>query len=204
MVAGVVLGLVGRAWLATLRLTVVADPRLDPSDPRPWVLVFWHGQQFALLAWPRRRRTVALVSWSSDGQIQTSVLRLLGLVVERGSSSRGGAAGLRALTRRVQQGCDAAFAVDGPRGPLHRVAPGARLAAVQTEGLVIPMASASERGHTFERAWDRYRLPWPFSRAVVALGAPLDPAHVTDVEIGEAIAAVSRRANAEIELGSGD
>src|SRR4030095_8653391 len=93
-----------RAYLATLRLSVEVDPSLDTRDPRPWVLCFWHGEQLPLLLWKRRRATVALVSHSLDGELQAHALPAFGLRVERGSSSRGGARGLRAIVAGVQGG----------------------------------------------------------------------------------------------------
>jgi hypothetical protein len=184
---GMLLGLVARAWLATLRMTVVEDARLDRESERPWVLVFWHGEQFPLLGWRRRRPTAVLVSWSKDGDIQARILSALGLTVERGSSSRGGVVGLLSLSRRVALGHDAAFAVDGPRGPRFSVAPGARAAAARAGAVLVPMGSACARGHTFARAWDRYRLPWPFSRVAVALGPPLEPEEATEALIARAV-----------------
>src|SRR6478735_2064563 len=95
---GILIGLAARAWLASLRLTLVLDPHLDPTSTRPWSLAFWHGQQFALLRWRRRRATVALVSLSRDGQMQAAALpaRLSGgLVVPMASAC----SSLRVLTR---------------------------------------------------------------------------------------------------------
>ena len=58
--------------------------------------------------------------------MQARALALQGLRVVRGSSSRGGARGLAALGRRMKRDrADAAFAVDGPRGPYGVVKPGA-------------------------------------------------------------------------------
>src|SRR5690348_7798239 len=139
----------------TLRATVLVDPALDPSDPRPWILCFWHGDQLPLLRYQRRRPTVALVSHSADGQMQAFALRLQGLRVERGSSSRGGARGLVAIVRRLSRGQDAAFALDGPRGPRFTVQPGARAAARLSSGVLVPMGSAASREITLTRAWDR-------------------------------------------------
>src|SRR5690348_3569465 len=114
---GVLIGILARAWLATLRLSLVVDPALARAEGRVWALAFWHGQQFALLRWKRRRPTVALVSLSRDGELQSRALSQVGLTIERGSSSRGGAAGLKAIVRLLRRGLDCAFAVDGPRGP---------------------------------------------------------------------------------------
>jgi lysophospholipid acyltransferase (LPLAT)-like uncharacterized protein len=171
---GSVLGLIARIWLATLRVRLVVDPALERVADRPWVLSFFHGTQFPLLAWRRRRCTVVLVSLSRDGATQARALALQGLAIVRGSSSRGGARGLAAVVRAMKKGADAAFAVDGPRGPYGAVKAGAIAAASATGAVLVPMGSAMERGVTLG-AWDRFALPWPFSRVAVALGAPIEP-----------------------------
>lgn len=175
-VLGVLLGLLARAWLATLRVHVVSHPALDEVQDRPWVLAFWHGTQWPLLAWRRRRRTVVLVSLSRDGAMQSRALALQGLRVVRGSSSRGGARGLVALVRTMKRdGADAAFAVDGPRGPRGIVKSGAVVAARLAGAVIVPMGGAVRRGIVLRRAWDRFAIAWPFTRVDVVLGRPVDP-----------------------------
>jgi lysophospholipid acyltransferase (LPLAT)-like uncharacterized protein len=194
--AGALLGLLVRAWLFTLRLTLVLDPALALARPRPFVLAFWHGQQFALLRWAASQRMAALVSRSRDGELVAAALARLGVESARGSSSRGGAAGLKAIVRRLRGGRDAALAVDGPRGPAGVVASeGAAQAARLAGGVVVPMAAACVRYHVFTRAWDRFELPLPFTRVAVVLGAPLAPAEATPARLGAAI----DRARAEAE-----
>jgi lysophospholipid acyltransferase (LPLAT)-like uncharacterized protein len=175
--AGILLGLVARLWLATLRVRVVPHPALERVRDRPWVLAFWHGTQWPLLAWRRRRRTVVLVSLSRDGAMQARALALQGLRVVRGSSSRGGARGLARLVRAMKrEAADAAFAVDGPRGPLGVVKGGAIVAARATGAVLVPMTGAVTRGMVLRRTWDRFAIAWPFTRVDVVLGAPVDPA----------------------------
>jgi lysophospholipid acyltransferase (LPLAT)-like uncharacterized protein len=124
-----------------------------------------------------------MVSHSADGIMQARALGVLGFLVVRGSSSRGGARALAAMVRRTKRGdVDAAFAVDGPRGPLGEVKPGAVLAARRAGGVLVPMGSAVLRGKTFTRAWDRFVLAWPFARVAVVLGAPLAPTSAADAE----------------------
>lgn len=172
---GIMLGIVARLWLATLRMRLVVHPELARCGDVPWVLSFFHGTQWPLLAWRRRRPTLVMVSHSADGSMQARALALLGFRVVRGSSSRGGARGLAAIVRALRRGgVDAAFAVDGPRGPYGEVKPGAALAAARSGGVLVPMGSAVARGKTFARAWDRFVLAWPFSRVTVVLGAPID------------------------------
>ena len=202
---GLAAGLVARAFLRTVRFSLVTHPDLDATQSAPWVLAFWHGQQFALHRWKKRRRTTVLVSLSDDGEIQTGALSSLGLVVERGSSSRGGAMGLKGIVRRMRQGHDAAFAVDGPRGPRgvvrgdgNRV--GAILAARLGGGSVVPLASACSSAWVLARTWDRFEIPRPFSRVAVALGAPLDPRGLDGDTLARAIDAA--RVTAQRALGA--
>jgi lysophospholipid acyltransferase (LPLAT)-like uncharacterized protein len=195
---GSALGLVARAWLASLRVRVEAPPGLDPGAPEPWCLALRHGQQFGLLAWPRRRAVVALVSRSSDGELLARALARLGLGAVRGSSSRGGAGALLGLVRRLRRGgVDAAFAVDGPRGPASIVRPGALAAARGAGGLVVPIACAARPAFVFARSWDSFELPLPFARVGIVLGEPIAPTHPHALEaIGAELASLRRRAEA--------
>jgi lysophospholipid acyltransferase (LPLAT)-like uncharacterized protein len=173
---GVLLGLLARVWLSTLRVHVVTHPALAAVQDRPWVLAFWHGTQWPLLAWRRRRETVVLVSLSRDGAMQARALALQGLRVVRGSNSRGGARGLAALVRTMKrEGSDAAFAVDGPRGPRGVVKSGAVVAARLAGAVIVPMSGLVRRGVVLHRAWDRFAIAWPFTRVDVVLGGPVDP-----------------------------
>jgi lysophospholipid acyltransferase (LPLAT)-like uncharacterized protein len=194
VVLGAVLGAVVWAWTRTLRVVVEESPALLPASPR--IVAFQHGQQLALLSVPRRRRTAVLVSLSADGELQAGVMRALGMVVVRGSSSRRAAGSLARVVKLVRRGLDAAFAVDGPRGPAGVAKPGAALAARAAGALLVPVASAMRRGGVLSRAWDRFELPLPFSRVAVVIGAPVDAGAAVDrpALLDEALAAVRSRA----------
>jgi hypothetical protein len=117
-----------------------------------------------------------MVSWSADGGMQARALAIVGMCVVRGSSSRGGARGLAAIVRALKRGgMDAAFAVDGPRGPRGRAKEGVIVAARAAGAVMVPMGAAVERGIVFDASWDHFALAWPFSRVAVKLGAPIDP-----------------------------
>jgi len=185
------LGVVARVWLATLRVRVVEHPGLAGASDRPWVLAFWHGTQWPLLAWRRRRRTVVLVSLSRDGSMQARALAVQGFEVVRGSSSRGGARGLAAVVRAMKRGgVDAAFAVDGPKGPRGVVKGGAIVAARAAGAVLVPAAGRVRRGIVLRGAWDRFAIAWPFTRVDVMLGDPIDPRTAADArgEVEESLA----------------
>jgi lysophospholipid acyltransferase (LPLAT)-like uncharacterized protein len=185
---GLLLGLVARVWLSTLRVRVMLETTLDAGEG-PWVFGFWHGRQWPLLAWKRCRGAVVLVSWSRDGSMQARALALQGLSVVRGSSSRGGARGLVTVVRKMRGGRDAAFAVDGPKGPAGVVKGGIVTAARAAGGRLVPLGSAIESGFAVRGSWDGFGIAWPFSRVAVVVGTPIDPAspHARE-DLEEAIA----------------
>jgi lysophospholipid acyltransferase (LPLAT)-like uncharacterized protein len=192
-------GMLVRMWALTWRVRVLLGPGVALDAPRGLVFAFFHGQQMALVR-ARRRSVSTLVSWSEDGELQTGAMSALGVRVVRGSSSRGGAAGLRALIRGLSEGHDVAFAVDGPRGPRGRSKPGAALAARRSGAALVPVASSASHRIVLASAWDRFEIPLPFARVVVVAGAPIDARAAESCALLDA-AIEQCRQRAESELG---
>ena len=73
----------------------------------------------------------ALVSQHRDGRFIGAIMRRFGILPIFGSSTRGGAAGLRNLLAMLRQGDLIGITPDGPQGPRRRAALGvAQLAAL--------------------------------------------------------------------------
>ncbi len=100
------------------------------------------------------------------------------------------------MVRGLNAGRAALFAVDGPRGPLHRAKTGAAQAARMAQALLVPVGARASRSWVLRSAWDRFELPWPFARVVVVAGPAIDPARaIASPELLErAIAAANERA----------
>ncbi len=111
-------------------------------------------------------------SSSKDGRLIAAVLERLGLLSVAGSSSRGGAAGLRKLVKLARAGSDTSVTVDGPRGPRYRVKEGILQLAALSGAPIIPTA-VSPSGVKYLGSWDRTMLPMPFARIRVRYGAAL-------------------------------
>ena len=91
--------------------------------------------------------------------------------VIRGSSSHTGARALRDYYEALaKQGISPSITPDGPRGPRFVFKPGAILLSQMSQRPILPMAYAASRATLFH--WDKFVLPWPFSRIVIAIGAP--------------------------------
>ncbi|MDQ5980948.1 MAG: hypothetical protein QG602_3926 [Verrucomicrobiota bacterium] len=165
-----------RAWVATWRTTVVHSKAFQAmlDNKRPCVLAHWHRDELAVVRYVGTYRVATLTSNSRDGQLIDFVIRHLGGVTAKGSSSGGGAGGLRALIRLMKAGHCTSMAVDGPRGPIFKAKPGVFELSKLTGAAIIPVGVASQSRIIFEKSWNKARLPKPFSRVVVIFGEPLD------------------------------
>jgi hypothetical protein len=120
-----------------------------------------------------------LISPSVDGEIGAMMVRRLGGHVIRGSSTSTGARALKDYYEAlVKEGVSPVITPDGPRGPRFEFKPGAILLAQMSGRPILPMAYAASRAWLIK--WDKFVLPIPFSRVVVAVGAPRYVPRVTD------------------------
>lgn len=140
-------------------------------EGRPVVFTFWHSRMVPLAHLHRGKGIVVLVSRHRDGEYIARLVARNGFGLARGSSTRGGAKGLRELIRALRQGRDVAVTPDGPRGPERVFKPGA-LAAAQAAGApVIPLAVTASRAWWLS-SWDHFMIPQPFARLDVRYGKP--------------------------------
>lgn len=178
-VAGVLAEAAARPLAASWRWRVLAEPGRRAAPPRPplplepAVYALWHEHLLPLALAHRGAGATALVSRHRDGEILTRVLRRLGHTAARGSSTRGGSEGLRAMIRAGRQGKPLAFTPDGPRGPARHCKPGIVRAAAETGLPIVPLSAAAARGRRLA-SWDRFLVPAPLTRVVIARGAPID------------------------------
>ena len=135
------------------------------------IWTFWHGIMLPVVWWGRNRGVVVMATSNFDGRWGAKVGEWLGFGTVPGSSTRGGLRGLAELAQKLNEGRDAGFAIDGPRGPRYVAKPGAVMLARRTGHPVMVFHVGVDRSKTFERAWDRFLLPKPFARTVM-LGAP--------------------------------
>ncbi len=134
-----------------------------------YILAFWHSR-FLLMpyVYPGKKMTV-LSSWHRDSEMLVRTLRTFGYQFARGSTTRGGSAGLRALVRALRNGSDSGITCDGPRGPRRRVQAGIITAARLSGRPIIPVAF-SAAGARRLKSWDRLMVPRAFSRGVFRYG----------------------------------
>jgi lysophospholipid acyltransferase (LPLAT)-like uncharacterized protein len=176
-----------QTWLATCRIVrVVGVENLETALAKAPSLVpcYWHQHQlfcakYLLAQRPRGLSVGWLISPSVDGELGAMMVRRIGGGVIRGSSSHTGARSLRDYYQAlVKENLSPVITPDGPKGPRFKFKPGAILLAQMSGRPMLPMAYAASRASLVK--WDKFVIPWPFSRIVVAIGPPQYVPRVSD------------------------
>lgn len=163
---------------------------------KPSIVAFWHG--LMLPAWKSfaGKQPRALVSLSKDGELLTGVLEKWGYTVLRGSSSRGGREVLDSLYEEAPKSY-LLITPDGPQGPIYEFKAGAAIASFKTGAPLVLCGVKIESKKIFERSWDRFELPLPFSKITIEFNDPIIiPKDSSREEVNKYIK------NAEIDLRS--
>ncbi len=121
----------------------------------------------------RKRGIVVMTSRNFDGEYIARIIERHGYGAARGSSSRGASRALVEMIRALENGRDAAFTIDGPRGPRFAAKPGSVLLAKATGAAILCFHIALRRAYVFSRSWDQTQAPYPFSRAAIFIGPPI-------------------------------
>jgi hypothetical protein len=152
--------------------------RQSVLESRSVIPAYWHQHMlFAVKGLldlgPEGLKLGFLISPSVDGVAPSMLVRKIGGHVIRGSSTHTGARALRDFYETiVKQEISPAITPDGPRGPVHEFKPGAVLLSQLTGRPIILVSVAASRTWRF-KTWDRFELPLPFSRVVIAYGEPV-------------------------------
>ncbi len=143
-------------------------------DLPPHVYAFWHRCIISGAWYFRNRNAVLLNTTNFDGQWTRRVIERLGFTTAQGSSTRGGLRGLAVMAQRLEEGVDAAFTIDGPRGPRYVAKPGPVMLSRRTGRPIILFHIGVERAWTLRKTWDLFQIPKPFTRAVLVIAPPLE------------------------------
>ncbi|MCM0754380.1 lysophospholipid acyltransferase family protein [Desulfovibrio aminophilus] len=178
-----------KLWAHTIRYDHAGE--WDPitasrMEGKACVLALWHNELFALTAFGyiMKMPAVTLVSQSKDGEIIARMLERMGHVTARGSSTRGGVKALIKAARVMRkENRHGVLTVDGPKGPRHVPKPGALLLSRLSGNLIFPIRAFPERKVVFQRSWDKFEIPYPFTRCQIRVGEPIQ---APDEEMDEA------------------
>lgn len=179
LAAPLVAGLMRLWWRSCRIVSVVGSEHLDAvlAQNPSFLPVYWHQHHLFcahyLLAQQQVRalRTGFLISPSRDGELGAMIIQRLGGQVIRGSSTRTGALAMKEYFQALmREQVSPVLNPDGPRGPRFKCKPGAIMLAQMSGRPLLPLAYAASRASLVH--WDKFVLPWPGARIVIAIGAP--------------------------------
>ncbi len=165
--------------------------QLDLTRPDV-VFAFLHGDMLIPAMLYRSTPAAIMISRHGDGELIAQVVVRLGKHVPvRGSSTRGGA---RAYLELLRGKAELPWAItpDGPRGPRGCVHEGAVQLAAESGRAIVAAGFAVAAGKSL-RSWDRFVIPYPFTRIVGYLEEPLTVPHDVDRRQRQACAAELER-----------
>jgi hypothetical protein len=183
-------------------------------ESKSLIPVYWHqhlmfGARALLDLRPHGLKVGFLISASVDGTAPAMLVGRVGGHVIRGSSTHTGARALRDYYETiVKQEISPAITPDGPRGPVHEFKPGAVMLSQLTGKPILPISIAASHTLRFT-TWDKFELPLPFSRVVIAYGEPvrmprgLDPDSLArmQAEMAQTLQELQAQARAALDRG---
>ena len=113
-----------------------------------------------------------LISRHRDGEFIARVVRYFGLGAVRGSYGKRSVSSVREMLDELAQGTDIAITPDGPKGPRYQVKQGIIELARLTQRPIVPVTYGASRRKLFD-SWDRFLLPYPFSKVLFLWGDPI-------------------------------
>jgi len=173
---GLLAAAASRAWMSTLDYQIAMyDPSVDPVHDRfrgPMIFIFWHEYILFPLYLRGNCDIAMLLSRHGDAEWLSEAARYMGYDTVRGSTNRGGTAAIRKMIERSRS-MNLAITPDGPRGPRRRLAPGAVFLASRLGIPLVAMGFGYHRPWRIRRAWDRFAVPRPYSRARAVISPAL-------------------------------
>lgn len=147
---------------------------------RPIIFAAWHGMTMMLVGFFTNQydlsRLVLILPDDWRGNTLIVFASKLGVIPYpmnlKGDGGMAAARQLAKLVRQVKAGHDAYITPDGPDGPAYIVKPGLTYIAQKGNATILPVGAYARHGYRLPR-WDRYVLPYPFSKIAIHIGAPL-------------------------------
>ena len=180
--AGLLAGFLYKTYASTYRYEFAFEDQNDrkiffedisTKEARPGknlIYACFHQDDLACLPYFADKNICILISNSKDGQILASAVEHMGYQTVRGSSHRGGVAGLLAGMRKVIDGNKMTIAVDGPRGPIYKVKEGITAVSEKAKRPIVPVRGYPTWKYVFQKSWNKATLPLPFTKIILRIG----------------------------------
>jgi lysophospholipid acyltransferase (LPLAT)-like uncharacterized protein len=180
-VSGTLLYALSRLVQKTCRYQVSGFEHLESafSRGRPVIITGWHGITMMLVPFAIKYQDsssiVVLMPDDWRGASLKVFTERLGAIPYPmnlyGDSTLGTGRRLVKLVREVVAGKHIYLTPDGPDGPSFVIKPGLTFIAKKANAVILPFGGYARHAYVVPR-WDRYVIPYPFSRVSLCIGEP--------------------------------
>ena len=140
------------------------------------IYAFWHNRLLLCFFFYRRchlgKKMCVLADDSYAGEYVGRLMKDKNVNFISHSTKDNAKKEYRDLIRGVRSGRNAWITPDGPRGPIYKVKSGVIRLAQKTGRPIIPVGFSANKMKMLG-SWDKFILPFPFSREIVVLGEPI-------------------------------
>jgi lysophospholipid acyltransferase (LPLAT)-like uncharacterized protein len=161
--------------IKTCRLRIANGGIVEELRSRnaPIIYGYWHRHIFVTIYRFKNTGARPLISLSEDGELVSRVAVEFGMNPVRGSSSKGGARAFLELVNTIKNdNSEVLITADGPKGPPRQIKDGTIRLAQKTGSVIVPLCWHASREKVFEKTWDKFKIPLPFSTITYAYGQP--------------------------------
>ncbi len=146
----------------------------EEHPPGNYIFCLWHQNLIGAIVGYMGKPHAMIVSASLDGDIVAKPCEWFGHKTARGSSSKKGMGALKQMIKYLtKENLPGAITVDGPRGPRHEIKPGIFELALLAKKPIIPLTVIPRNHWVALKAWDHFRVPYPFTKFDIHFGEPI-------------------------------
>jgi len=159
---------------STARIEVIGFEKIKHIlSSREVILAFWHSRILLISYLYKNQNAVIMVSPSRDGEIIARIVQQQGHETIRGSTFKSGRTAMIKLIKKIKHERKPGVVIpDGPRGPRFKAQPGIITLAKMTGYAIVPVSYSGKRLAIFS-SWDRFIVPYPFTKCRVTYGDPI-------------------------------
>lgn len=179
---GTLLYYILRSLFATIEIKFINKGNIDVYN-ETHVYCFWHNKlAMPTIFFKDIEKKVAMASPTKDGELISVPLEKLGYTLVRGSSDKQSVSSTINLLKYLKKGYSIGTPLDGPKGPKEKAKNGLLYLAQKSSTPLVPLGIAYQKKWIFEKTWDKFEIPKPFSKAYILVGEKINLNPNDDIE----------------------
>jgi lysophospholipid acyltransferase (LPLAT)-like uncharacterized protein len=155
----------------TIKLNVINNSGIVDFEKEKIVYAVWHQDTFTCFYHSRNKNMAFFVTNDKKGDILNTAVRCLGFDTLKLRDDI--PALFIDMGKKINNGQNVVFAVDGPSGPKGKVKAGVFYLSDQCEAQIVPVNMIYTKHFKLLWRWDKYKVPLPFSTVTLTYCKPI-------------------------------